>query len=242
MSIGVLLSSHGRPHTLRPQLAAIDAQTVKPDDLVIFHDHAPGVQFDTEATRGRKVTATNWTGGVWNRFAFCLWGFSTEFICVLDDDTIPGPQWLKNCLDCSLREPGLYGTNGVLFTHGHRQARKYFGFSNPLPDQVPVDIVGHAFFFPRVLLAKACSLPRPDVSTAGEDYHLAFAAQAMGWQTWCPPHHLPELSGSTRPDLGTDDKALYRTPGEEEKKQRVHEFYLAQGWKPLAMRNNAVLT
>ena len=109
MSIGVLLSSHARPHTLRHQLAAIDAQTVKPSEIIIFHDHADGVQFDVEAARGRKVIATNWTGGVWNRFAFCLWGFSTEFICVLDDDTIPGPKWLEHLCWYYDKERALYG-------------------------------------------------------------------------------------------------------------------------------------
>ncbi|MDE2101138.1 MAG: glycosyltransferase family 2 protein [Patescibacteria group bacterium] len=236
MSIGVLISSHARPHTLRPQLAAIDAQTVKPSEIVIFHDHAPGVQPDTEAMRGRRVVATNWQSGVWNRFAFCLWGFSAEFICVFDDDTIPAPRFLEHLWTQWHERPALYGVNGVIFPTGQRNPREYCG-RELVQGETECDIVGHAWFFHRILLETAATLERcPGVSTAGEDYHLAFAAQTIGSPVLTPVNALPTTLGSTRPDLGTDDKALYRQPGEEEKKQRVHEFYVAQGWKTLYHR------
>jgi hypothetical protein len=236
-SIGVLLTSHARTHTLRPQLRAIDRQTVRPDELIIWHDHAEGVRPDTEAMRGRKVVATNYTSGVWNRFAFCLWGFDTEYVAVFDDDTVPGEKWLEYMLSCHRQRAALYGVNGVRFPTGNRKPREYTGL-DPVIVGGEVDIVGHAWFFRRSLLQRACSLPRcPGIESAGEDYHLAYAAQNRKLPVLVAPVAVPSHHGSLNPQLGTDDKALYRQPGEEEKKQRVHDFYLSQGWKPMALRN-----
>lgn len=236
MSIGALLTSHRRPHTLRRQLAAIDAQTVTPDRVVIWHNDG-GEKPDVEAMRGKDVIAANFATGVWTRFAYCLWGFKTHFCVVLDDDTIPAPRWLEHLTYCHDAKPGLYGVNGVTFNDGTRSNRSYHGWDSRC-EFTPVDIVGHAFFFKRTLLNAMLSLPRLEgIDTAGEDYALAFAAQACGLPVFVPPTRDPSTLGSTQPNLGTDDKALYRQPGEEEKKQRVHDFYLSQGWKPMAFRN-----
>lgn len=240
MSIGVLISSHARPATLRPQLAAIDAQTVKPDEIVIFHDHAPGVQPDTEAMRGRRVIATNWQSGVWQRFAFCLWGFKTDYVCIFDDDTVPAPGFFEHVLASMQRRPALYGVNGVIFPNGQRgPPRRYIVGWEQRDAETDVDIVGHAWVFERVPFgqALACVPKLDEIDTAGEDYAMAFAAQKLGVPVLVPSVLNESVLGSTQPKLGTDDKALYRQPGEEEKKARVHDFYLKQGWKPLAIRN-----
>jgi hypothetical protein len=235
-SIGVLLTSHKRPHTLRPQLAAIDAQTVKPDDVIIWHNDG-GVQPDAEAMRGRKVVAANFNSGVWARFSAALWLLPYEFIVVLDDDTIPGSRWLETCLDHYESKPALLGVNGVTFGAGKRENRLYYGTNSATDRGGPrksVDIVGHGFFVHESILRQACQqVSMVELFSAGEDYHLAFSAQKLGLHTDVPCHIYPETRGSTNPSLGSDDVALYRQPGEEEKKAKAHDAYVRAGMKML---------
>lgn len=235
-SIGVLLTSFKRPHTLRQQLAAIDAQTVKPSDVIIFHNDG-GLQPDCEAMRGRKVVAANFNSGVWARFSAALWLLPYEFVVVLDDDTIPGCRWLETCVDDYESSPALLGVNGVTFGAGKRENRFYYGTNSGNEHGGPrmiVDIVGHGFFVHESILRQACKqVSMVELFSAGEDYHLAFSAQKMGLHTAVPNHFHPDSRGSTRPGLGSDDVALYRQPGEEEKKAKAHDAYVRSGMRML---------
>lgn len=232
-SIGVMLTSFKRPHTLRQQLAAIDSQTVKPKDVVIWHNDG-GVQPDVEAMRGRKVVALNYNSGVWARFSAALWLLPYEFIVVLDDDTIPGIGWLSWCRYHYSQKAALLGVNGVIFNHGERSQRTYVGLSQENEPRQRVDIVGHGWFINRSILQLACDLSGcVHLNTAGEDYHLAFCAQAHQIDTEVPGHNLRCQLGSCAPELGTDSVSLYRQPGEEQKKQMAHDFYRRKGWKTL---------
>lgn len=229
-SIGVLVTSFKRPHTLAPQLSALDAQTVKPADVIIWHNHG-GIQPHVEAMRGRKVVAANFNSGVWARFSAALWLLKTEFIVVLDDDTIPGQKWLERCLNQYCLKPALLGVNGVAFVDGTRNNRSYTG---RLGHRTRVDIVGHGWFIHRSLIREACATPSYwTIPTAGEDYHLAFAAQRLRLPTEIPGYKMSIECGSMNPNLGTDEVALYRQPQEEENKRKAHDYYRAMGWKTL---------
>ena len=70
--------------------------------------------------RWNAVCNTNF--GVWARFAFALNALGT-YVCIFDDDTIPGRKWLENCLTESKKQRGLYGTRGICF--GSRET--YYG-------------------------------------------------------------------------------------------------------------------
>ena len=236
MSIGVLLTTFKRPHTLRPQLEAIGRQTLEPDSLVIYHNEG-GVSPDLDAMRNHRVVSENQAAGVWQRFAWCLHGFNTEFVCVLDDDTIPGDGWLQNCMTCFQAHAGLYGANGVRFPHLKRDPRTYHGFQDRCANTMQVDIVGHSWFFKREWLrAWLATPPACYEPTAGEDYHWAYVMQQMGLNCFVPPQNSSDRVGSRHPGLGTDEHALYLTPGEEDKKFSVHDAYRRLGWKPMADR------
>ena len=53
--------------------------------------------------------------GVWARFAYAI-NADTEYICVFDDDTIPGKKWFENCLETMKTHRGLLGCRGVRMT------------------------------------------------------------------------------------------------------------------------------
>jgi hypothetical protein len=230
--ISVLIATHKRLHCLPEQLQAVRAQTVPPERVAIWHDGplpAPKAPV--------PVVASTHNLGVWPRFLFCL-DFDTEYVCVLDDDTIPGPRWLENCLTTMALHEGLIGAAGILFPNGTRRGRQMVGWRAPSWEVRRVDIIGHCWFFRRDWLRHYAFEPRPKgIKTAGEDYHFSVSLQKhLGLGSYTAPHPPDDQSfwGSTQGmRFGNDKNALYRMHGEEEKKCIVHDFYRAGGWKLL---------
>lgn len=237
--ITCLLTAYRRPQNLRRQFEAINAQSVKPEEIVLWHNHHPESIIDETMLKSVKhITSQNTNWGVWPRFLLCN-EFDTEYVCVFDDDTIPGRLWLENCLEVMRRSEGLLGTIGVIFPNGDRQTQIKVGWPNPVNKIVEVDIVGHAWFFKRDWLRQFAVEPRQGGATFGEDYHFSVAIQKhLGLSTFVPPHDPSnkETWGSIEGDLGKDQVALYLKTGESEKKEAAHNGYLKAGWRPLAQR------
>ena len=59
---------------------------------------APGIEYDEDTYTELNADLSNYNYGVWARFAYAL-NARTDYVCVLDDDTIPGNRWLGNCLN-----------------------------------------------------------------------------------------------------------------------------------------------
>jgi hypothetical protein len=236
-TIAVLLSTHARLQNLPTQIEAIRAQTVKPAEIRIWHD-GPGPPPVTDL----DVVASTANLGVWPRFLHCL-EFASEFVCVFDDDTIPGPRWLENCLATHEQCGGLVGAAGVRFPKGGRKPRPKFGWPQPDHRILEMDVIGHSWFFRREWLWAFAKEPRyPGITTAGEDYHLSVSLQKhLGLGSFTAPHpkNKPGLWGSTQGrDLGSDEAALWTRPGEEAKKRIIHQFYRDGGWTLLHERQN----
>jgi len=209
--VSIILNGYKRPHVLNRQLDAIRDQTVAPSEILIWRNDPASrmtdLKFSLARTSGAIVTKSEKNFGVWARFSFALMAKS-EFICVIDDDTIPGKRWLENCLTSFQSRPGLYGTIGVRFnsSKGYDGHQTRLGWDNPNPNIERVDIVGHAWFFPKEYLSYFWrEFPTPLPVSAGEDIHFSYTLQKFaGIETLVPPHPIgnQELWGSN-PALAT---------------------------------------
>ena len=240
MTIGVMLTVYKRPQNLRRQLEALRIQSVPFDNLVIWINgkEALGERDLPSLNTNETFVQCEGNWGVWPRFTFAR-HLPGDFIAVFDDDTIPGHRWLENC-QRTMASTGnaLLGANGVSFPNASRAGRQYFGWSKPDDQAVQVDIVGHAWYFPRELLEGLAAFRIPaGISTCGEDYTLSAAAQLLGWKTYCPPHppNKEEFWGSVDAMLGADDQALYKDPAQEQLKEDFHQELVRDGWKPEAL-------
>jgi hypothetical protein len=220
---------------LHRQIEAIRSQTVAPEEVVVWNNGEALGEYEgvTIVNAGK-----NW--GVWPRFAFAQF-LAGDYVAVFDDDTIPGRKWFENCLTVMKTATGdaVLGTCGLTFDGGERAKPRCWGWKNPMPDAVRVDIVGHAWFFPKWLSREyAGKIPIDRFDTAGEDYFMSVVAQESMTGTYCPPHPPDdrELWGSLYGmELGLDDVALCRMSEEAVKKDAVHRRYIQQGWRPLDM-------
>lgn len=212
-NIAVVLNAYKRTNYLELQLDAIENQTIKPTEIYVWQNKGEKIP---ENLKSRFILAEcSENLGVWARFAYAL-NIDADYICVFDDDTIPGERWFENCIETIKEHDGLLGTRGLRYMSPKRyHPFEHYGWGNPNEKTMRVDIVGHAWFFRREHLAMFWSeMPPQDASKiAGEDIHFSYMLQKFGLATYVPPHPQDDLSlwgslpeyGKT---IGTDENAI----------------------------------
>jgi glycosyltransferase involved in cell wall biosynthesis len=213
--VSVILNCYKRPDTLNQQIAALEAQSVAPHEILIWQNKGNLEDFQPiqPVLHNHASAVSNFNWGVWSRFAYAL-NSTGDYICLFDDDTIPGENWLENCLVNHSRQRGVYGTIGVVFHDLDYRNYKRYGWAEPNEHAQEVDIVGHSWFFDREVLGKFWSeAPVPQHELSGEDVHLSYSAQKLGLNTYVPPHPRDDLSlWGSQPNeamqYGIDDVAI----------------------------------
>ena len=205
--VSVVLNTFRRPHSLKLQYDAILNQSIKPQEIFIWkNDPENDTKFNFQDINA-CISVNNANYGVWSRFAFAL-NTTSDYIFVFDDDTIPGENWVKNCIDCiENQNNGLYGTIGVNFLDLDYNNYERHGWANPNQETKQVDIVGHSWFFHRDLLSAFWRETQPPLSRmCGEDMHFSYSIQKyLNLNTYVPPH--PEEDKSL---WGSNPSSAYR--------------------------------
>jgi len=207
-SITVVLSGYKRQH-LKEQVDAIRNQSVPVKEIFYWQNTVPGFSYEEETYSELNSALSNYNYGVWARFAYAL-NAKTDYVCVLDDDTIPGSRWLENCLNTHKTHPGLLGGIGLRFKDGtytldqlsDGKYTRYGWDSNPICvgnnlEPVDVDIVGHSWFFARDLLSVFWrEIPAQHwTMLCGEDIHFSHMIQKYtDMKTYVPPHPSNDTS------------------------------------------------
>jgi len=213
-TIAVVLNAYKRTDYLSLQLDAIENQTMPPQSVYVWQNAGGDID---DALKSKFILAEcSENLGVWARFAFAL-NINADYICIFDDDTIPGQRWLENCVNTMTTHEGLLGTRGLKFFSKKRYFPfDSFGWGDPNEETVQVDIVGHSWFFKREWLSAFWSeLPPIEAShIAGEDIHFSYMLQKkLGLNTYVPPHPKDDLSlWGSLPEygkkIGTDNVAI----------------------------------
>lgn len=207
MKVSAILNCFRRPHSLKQQHEAIKKQSISPNEILIWKNHPQkDLDFDFSGIDDALVSVNNANYGVWARFAFAL-NSTSDYICVFDDDTIPGKNWFKNCIENIEKQNGLYGTIGVSFFDLDYRSYVRHGWACPNNKTEQVDIVGHAWFFHRDLLSAFWKeVPVPLSRLCGEDMHFSYSIQKyLNLNTYVPPHPVDDKSlWGSQPELGNE--------------------------------------
>ena len=238
--ITVILNGYKRPDYLKIQLDAINNQTIKPESIMLWQNL--GADFNPDLMKNIIHTNSNTNFGVWARFAYAL-NARTEYICIFDDDTIPSPKWLENCLNTIKTHNGLLGTIGVQFLSktGYQPIKRFGWADNNNDEVVEVDIVGHAWFFRREWLKYFwMEMPEKDDSElVGEDMHFSFMLQKYAnIKTFVPPHpkSQTELWGSNAVlgwKMGQDGAAISMNSNNLNKMNIMYRKNINNGFVPM---------
>lgn len=202
---------------MKKQIDAVAVQSIMPNEVLYWQNTVNGVVYDEDSSNSLISAKTNHNFGVWSRFAYAL-NSKSDYICIFDDDTIPGKLWLENCISTYENHPGLLGTIGVVFDPPLdgciNYARNYrVGWDRPNKNVTKVDIVGHCWFFHRDLLSVFWR-ELPDLGqsmSVGEDIHFSYVIQKYTtYGVYVPPHPLEnkEMWGSLMGwEMGDDGRA-----------------------------------
>jgi hypothetical protein len=235
--VTVILNGFKRSSHFGSQLNAIKNQTLRPKEILLWQNK--GEDFDINLTNQTTHANCNKNLGVWARFAFAL-NARTEYVCVFDDDTIPGTKWLENCYNTIQNYDGLLGTIGVKFSNENNYLENVrVGWDRPNENTEVVDIVGHSWFFKREDLATFWrELPDLDHSPlVGEDMHFSYTLQKYtNKKTYVPPHPVSDMEmwGSkphTAWSIGTDSAAISRDWSNMNTMNQAFLGYINKGFK-----------
>lgn len=194
--ISVILNCYKRWDSLRLQINAIENQTIKPHEICLWVNASDEFnKFDKKIFNKYKTVISNHNYGVWSRFAHVL-NTTGDYVCVFDDDTIPGKKWFENCMKEMKKQEGLYGTRGLIFRDQHYA--NYIadvGWHSGNENTTKVDIVGHAWFFPKHYISAFWNETKePTSKFCGEDIHFSYTIQKyLNANTYVPPHPVSDL-------------------------------------------------
>lgn len=246
LDVSVVLTSHKRPEMLRVQLDALEQQSLKPKEILLFQDGVtdglPVRIPDEILKRFDKYEISPENVGVWGRFEFAERTASSPFICVFDDDTVPGNRWLENCHAEMMKREALYGAVGIMAQDTKSYPRGgYYRIGWPRDGHLPiaqeVDFVGHSWFFRKEWLKDLLSAPEfvRTMKRAAEDMSFSRQLQKRGIPTIVPPHpdNEPELYGSTQKiayRIGNNEYGISASQENLERMNQAFKILLEDGW------------
>ena len=255
--VSVILTLYKRPEKLLEQLDAVENQTLKPKEILLFHDASnPPIDFELDEKLRSRIAnyiKVDKNVGVWGRFAGGLLAKS-KYVCFFDDDTIPGKRWLENCHTQSLRKKGLYGAIGIdswdLKNYPYTSYRRW-GWDGVCEDTKEVDFVGHSWFLEKNWLG-AMWINNSQFYAfkyVAEDAFLSYSLKKwLKIKTYVPPHPKNDLDlyGSL-PDKAIEygqqaDIAIGFNPQQLENMNRALRLLVSQGMRSKYFRLSNVFS
>jgi hypothetical protein len=230
VDITTILTVYKRPYT-EEQIENILAQTL-PSNIIIWqnenHIDITPLKKKYNFTHVHSTHNHKFHG----RFTLPLL-VNTPYVCVFDDDTMPGPKWYEKCKRSCEEKNAIIGRNGRIILKNFRQ-------QGPIPkgNDIKVDFVGHSWFFKREWIHHMWKQPAYSFEN-GEDIHFCAAAKIHG-------NIDSYIAGSNDPleqaiqdgkdgGYGADKFASYIVnKGSHTKvRQQVWTHWLKKGWKTI---------
>lgn len=243
--ITVILNCFRRPSYLKEQIEAVKNQTIKPKEIWLWvNDHETNRELDFKNYGFDAIVRSSVNFKYHSRFSLGLLA-RTNYIALFDDDTIPGINWFKNCKMTveKLNKNAILGSAGVTLLSLNYMHHIRSGWPAPSNNIKKVDLVGHAWFFPKICLHNMWSIPAISLEN-GEDIQLSAFNQKYDIDTYALAHPPNDMSywGSLKAiELGTDENASSNgslMPYSDFCNQRdkcVNDA-VRLGWRPLSLK------
>jgi len=222
MDVSVILTLYKRPQYLEEQLRAMQNQSLKPKEILLYQDGTSDTIKIPENIKQEfdliEISPIN--KGVWERFNFARKNAKSLYVCILDDDTIPASRWLENCMDEMLKKEGLYGGIGIIAENEKYDNlnHKRTGWANKNQETTMVDFVGHSWFLKKDWLEWLFEDTQElqNYKICAEDMTLSMKLQQHGISSYIPmqPENIPEFCSSINGSkFGSDEQSLFVNNG-----------------------------
>ena len=235
--ITAILTVYKRPGYLPKQIAALQNQTVPPIQVWLWCNHGDNANMADFSAIADRVIVSNHNWKFFGRFALANL-VQTDYVALFDDDILPQPRWLENCLHTVKNGyDGILGGSGVILpaSGGYSSNNKAGWNGKQSTETVPVDLVGHAWFMKTAHLRHFWREP-PYSWDNGEDIHLSYTALKYGnIRTYVPPHPPNDKNlWSCDPDFGKiaggGKVATYKKGDHMPIRDSAVRYYQSNGW------------
>jgi hypothetical protein len=216
---------------------AVQDQSIPPEKIIIWYNGTEQFSFTGP---GIEFIHCLQNYGVYARFTVGLL-CDTDRVMILDDDTIPGRHWAKNCFDTvqQVGDNSIIGYRGIRL----RQDTLYDveAYEKGTNEITEVDLVGHSWFVKREHIC-AMFEDQPVNKFNGEDTHLSAVNHIKyNTKTYVPKQLIsePNTWGSTMQHLGAQPGRLSTSLGPQEhlkQRQEVNKYWINKGWSPFYFR------
>ena len=216
-TITAIIQSYRRQENIPIIIKRLKEQTHPPSRIIVWNDNdGKGKDLYIDGIEIINTNSNEWHNcGSFLIAYFC----TTDYICIIDDDALPGRRYFEFCLKYIGNEKQILSGFGIIL-----RSNKYTGrsevrsrVSNKLKF-TKVDMAGNIYFF-----WKSAVLPmftkRPPLWDHISDLHFSFMARKHGYKIYVPsPMSKEELPFSAGLPIGVHERAMYQVRGHFDKR------------------------
>lgn len=220
--IVAILTAYKRDY-FTEQINSLLEQTVKVDKIVILNNGNLDLSHLKEQF-GDKINLINseLNTKFWGRFAIANL-FNTEYILMLDDDTIPGSEWVENCLRLSIEKNCIVTGNGRSIDNSVS-----LGDSGYMDADTKIGFGGHSWFYKKEWL-KYFIINEPLNYDTGEDITFSALCKINGnIETWIP--RQIGNSSAHKYNYSGDQHASYQLNNWDNIRNGMCGHFINNGW------------
>lgn len=218
--ITAILNLYNRPEYLDEQIEALRNQTVKVEQIIIWNNSK-----NNYVNEDVIVISSSHNFKFHGRFAGALLA-TTDYILLLDDDTIPDPGWVELCIRKQLEYDCLICGFGLNFFSSSYMDNEMVGWRDESKEDQYVHVGGQSWFFPYEYLRFFWSEPLVSLES-GEDHHFAYVLQKNGIKTLVPAQD--KISSSIKGMEYGSNKASSNTMHNLSLRQSILDGYRDRG-------------
>ena len=237
MSITAVLTAYRRPQHLQQQIDAIRPQV---DHIMLYQNihsdfNLPPLALTLGFNGIDETVQCNYNHKYHGRFAAALLA-RTKYVIILDDDTVPGSEYVQSCMEAHQKTYGLIGGVGITFNKDFVDYTDHQRYGWPVnPTLTEVDFVGHSWFMPYRFLRYFWDHPLASYET-GEDMHFSYCLKERGINSYVAPQEGETCSSLYGGTMGVD----HTTPSccehpdhypFRDERNRVLQTYIQRKWK-----------
>ena len=244
-NITVILTVWKRNH-LRRQLQTILQQTLSPAYIWVqqTQKHVDVDDVVNEFQNSIKYSFYPENKGIFGRFE-SVGEVQTSYVFIMDDDIIPGTEFLENAMRVSLKKNAIVSPAGRIIPPGslhngsnesREYMRKYFigdGLLYPYNycyHDTCVSFGNNAWLL-RTEWMKYFFSFEPYTRDSGEDIHLSATCKILGGiDTFVPEQTTVENCGNLKRSYSFDEIALHRQVGFCSLRSEIVLFFKQHGW------------
>ena len=252
VDVTIILNIWKRKH-LEEQLISIINSTVAPKEVWVIHyennvETRDVIEKCKEHLPFINLISSDKNLKYFGRFSIAI-NSTTKFTWLIDDDVIPGPEWLENCVKKSSELNAIITCTGrIIPKNNYRPEKIKIGFSyrhyigdskngklmNYCEEDTIVDYGCNSYFFQSEWLSAYWSL-WPATFLSGEDIHLCASCKIkLNVRTVVLKQTNAKNSGNTNRPYGLDENASYIQNNFLSEREKVFRYHILEnGWKPL---------